>query len=94
MNEILSGMKVDFAKYFPITNVTFFHRFVEKVLKLYAWEPSFQHTVEQIRDEEIKVLRQAAFLSAGTSFLWTCAPFLVSSFNLLLLLGIVPGRFA
>jgi len=48
-----------------------------KVLKLYAWEPSFQANVENIRDKEIKVLKQAAYLSAGTSFLWTCAPFLV-----------------
>nr|QST14986.1 ABCC1-2 protein [Diaphanosoma celebensis] len=49
-----------------------------KVLKLYAWEPSFQANVEAIRDKEIKVLKQAAYLSAGTSFLWTCAPFLVT----------------
>ena len=49
-----------------------------KVLKLYAWEPSFQANVESVRDKEIKVLRQAAYLGAGTSFLWTCAPFLVT----------------
>ncbi|XP_046653460.1 multidrug resistance-associated protein 1-like isoform X4 [Daphnia pulicaria] len=49
-----------------------------KVLKLYAWEPSFQAQVEDIRNKEIKVLKQAAYLSAGTSFLWTCAPFLVT----------------
>ena len=53
-----------------------------KVLKLYAWEPSFQKTVEDIRDKEIVVLKKAAYLSAGTSFLWTCAPFLVSNNNL------------
>ena len=48
-----------------------------QVLKLYAWEPSFQKTVEEIRDKEVKVLKQAAFLNGGTSFIWTCAPFLV-----------------
>ncbi|XP_059352167.1 multidrug resistance-associated protein 1-like isoform X3 [Daphnia carinata] len=49
-----------------------------KVLKLYAWEPSFQAQVEEIRSKEIHVLKQAAYLNAGTSFIWTCAPFLVS----------------
>ena len=49
-----------------------------KVLKLYAWEPSFQKFVTDIRDKEIKVLTQSAYLNAGTSFIWTCAPFVVS----------------
>ncbi|KAK4875040.1 hypothetical protein RN001_011462 [Aquatica leii] len=49
-----------------------------KVLKLYAWEPSFEAQVLKIRDKEIKVLKQAAYLNAGTSFIWSCAPFLVS----------------
>ncbi|CAH1990666.1 unnamed protein product [Acanthoscelides obtectus] len=49
-----------------------------KVLKLYAWEPSFENQVLKIRDKEIKVLKQAAYLNAGTSFIWSCAPFLVS----------------
>lgn len=57
-----------------------------KVLKLYAWEPSFEAQVLRIRDKEIKVLKEAAYLNAGTSFIWSCAPFLVSaikwSFNI------------
>ncbi|XP_063235809.1 multidrug resistance-associated protein 1-like isoform X7 [Bacillus rossius redtenbacheri] len=48
-----------------------------KVLKLYAWEPSFEEQVLRIRGKEMKVLKQAAYLNAGTSFIWTCAPFLV-----------------
>ncbi|XP_050310916.1 multidrug resistance-associated protein 1 isoform X2 [Anthonomus grandis grandis] len=48
-----------------------------KVLKLYAWEPSFEAQVLKIRDKEIKVLKEAAYLNAGTSFIWSCAPFLV-----------------
>lgn len=48
------------------------------MLKLYAWEPSFENQVLKIRDKEIKVLREAAYLNAGTSFIWSCAPFLVS----------------
>jgi len=49
-----------------------------KVLKLYAWEPSFEQQVLKIRDREVHVLKQAAYLNAGTSFIWSCAPFLVS----------------
>lgn len=49
-----------------------------KVLKLYAWEPSFEAQVLKIRDKEVHVLKQAAYLNAGTSFIWSCAPFLVS----------------
>ncbi|XP_016840838.1 multidrug resistance-associated protein 1 isoform X5 [Nasonia vitripennis] len=49
-----------------------------KVLKLYAWEPSFEEQILKIRNKEIKVLKEAAYLNAGTSFIWSCAPFLVS----------------
>ncbi|XP_069939628.1 multidrug resistance-associated protein 1 isoform X5 [Cherax quadricarinatus] len=49
-----------------------------KVLKLYAWEPSFEEQVLDVRAKEIKVLKKAAYLSAGTSFIWTCTPFLAS----------------
>uniref|UniRef100_V5I844 ABC-type glutathione-S-conjugate transporter n=1 Tax=Anoplophora glabripennis TaxID=217634 RepID=V5I844_ANOGL len=49
-----------------------------KVLKLYAWEPSFENQVLKIRNKEIKVLKSSAYLHAGTSFIWACAPFLVS----------------
>lgn len=50
-----------------------------KVLKLYAWEPSFEQQVLKIRGKEVHVLKQAAYLNAGTSFIWSCAPFLVSN---------------
>ncbi|GFR98147.1 multidrug resistance-associated protein 1 [Elysia marginata] len=49
-----------------------------KVLKLYAWEPSFQEKVEEIRQEELKVLRNTAYLNACSTFFWTCAPFFVT----------------
>ncbi|XP_011305034.1 multidrug resistance-associated protein 1 isoform X4 [Fopius arisanus] len=49
-----------------------------KVLKLYAWEPSFEQQILDIRNKELKVLKEAAYLNAGTSFIWSCAPFLVS----------------
>ncbi len=34
-----------------------------------------------IREEELNVLKASALLNAGSSFTWTCAPFLVSSNN-------------
>ncbi|OQR75813.1 multidrug resistance protein-like [Tropilaelaps mercedesae] len=49
-----------------------------KVLKLYAWELSFQDIVKSIRSKEISKLKEIAYLNAGLGFLWTCAPFLVS----------------
>lgn len=52
-----------------------------KVLKLYAWEPSFEEQILKIRNKEIKVLKEAAYLNAGTSFIWSCAPFLVIFFK-------------
>ncbi|XP_076297622.1 multidrug-Resistance like Protein 1 isoform X1 [Lasioglossum baleicum] len=49
-----------------------------KVLKLYAWEPSFEEQILKIRTKEIDVLKEAAYLNSGTSFIWSFAPFLVS----------------
>ncbi|CAG2055590.1 unnamed protein product [Timema podura] len=49
-----------------------------KVLKLYAWEPSFERRILQIRNKEMDVMKQSAYLSAGTSFVFSCSPFLVA----------------
>nr|CAD7454509.1 unnamed protein product [Timema tahoe] len=49
-----------------------------KVLKLYAWEPSFERRILQIRNKEMGVMKQSAYLSAGTSFVFSCSPFLVA----------------
>ncbi|XP_041372529.1 multidrug resistance-associated protein 1-like [Gigantopelta aegis] len=49
-----------------------------KVLKLYAWELSFQDKVLHIRNQELGVLLKTAYLSAFGTFTWTCAPFLVT----------------
>lgn len=48
-----------------------------KVLKLYAWEPSFLQQVEGIRQGELRLLRQSACLHAVNNFIWICTPFLV-----------------
>jgi hypothetical protein len=67
-----------------ILNIINFYTLIFQVLKLYAWEPSFEQKVLDIRGKEIKVLRTAAYLNAATSFIWACAPFLVY-FNLILI---------
>merc|ERR1712218_407053 len=59
-----------------------------KVLKLYAWEPSFAEHILGIRNKEIEALKKAAMLNAFTTFLWTCAPVMValSSFTVFVLI--------
>ncbi|KAK4305327.1 hypothetical protein Pmani_022778 [Petrolisthes manimaculis] len=49
-----------------------------KVLKLYGWESAFETQVREVRGKEIKLLRQSAYMMAGTNFIWSCTPFLVS----------------
>ncbi|XP_054832209.1 ATP-binding cassette sub-family C member 3 [Eublepharis macularius] len=49
-----------------------------KVLKLYAWEPSFAEKVLEIRKNELRVLKKAAYLNSLSTFAWVSAPFLVA----------------
>ncbi|KAM6175201.1 ATP-binding cassette sub-family C member 3 isoform 2-T2 [Erethizon dorsatum] len=53
-----------------------------KVLKLYAWEPSFLEQVEGIRQGELQLLRKGTYLQAISTFIWVCTPFLVSLISL------------
>uniref|UniRef100_A0A672IA04 ATP-binding cassette, sub-family C (CFTR/MRP), member 2 n=1 Tax=Salarias fasciatus TaxID=181472 RepID=A0A672IA04_SALFA len=43
-----------------------------KILKLYAWEPSFQAQAEDIREKELKVMTKFSYLSSVSTFLLTC----------------------
>ncbi|XP_060620764.2 ATP-binding cassette sub-family C member 3 isoform X1 [Anolis sagrei] len=49
-----------------------------KVLKLYAWEPSFADKILEIRKNELRVLKKSAYLSSLSTFTWVSAPFLVA----------------
>ncbi|XP_048238817.1 multidrug resistance-associated protein 1-like [Haliotis rufescens] len=49
-----------------------------KVLKLYAWEPSFRDKILAIREKELKILMKIAYLNGISTFVWTCAPYLVT----------------
>ena len=50
-----------------------------KVLKLYAWEPSFEEQINNIRRRELNILKKSAYLQSVSMFVWLTAPFLVSS---------------
>lgn len=52
---------------------------------MYAWEPSFEDQILKIRNKEMNVLKQTAYLNSATSFIWSCAPFLVSYVFILLI---------
>ncbi|XP_046552046.1 multidrug resistance-associated protein 1-like [Haliotis rubra] len=49
-----------------------------KVLKLYAWELSFQEKVLVIRRQELALLKKIAYYNAVMSFFWRSAPYLVT----------------
>ena len=49
-----------------------------KILKLYAWEPSFGRIVQSIRKVETDLMRRMGYLHSSTSFVWSCAPYVVS----------------
>ncbi|XP_066455218.1 multidrug resistance-associated protein 1-like isoform X2 [Eleutherodactylus coqui] len=49
-----------------------------KILKLYAWEPSYQRKVVDIRECEMEVLKSSGYLTTFSMLTLTCIPFLVS----------------
>ncbi|XP_072526196.1 ATP-binding cassette sub-family C member 2-like [Salminus brasiliensis] len=49
-----------------------------KILKLYAWEPSFEAQVQGFREQELKVMKKSAYLSSIATFIFFCAPAFVS----------------
>ncbi|XP_046361919.2 multidrug resistance-associated protein 1-like [Haliotis rufescens] len=49
-----------------------------KILKLYAWEPSFQERILEIRKQELHILWKISLMEVFTTFSWTLSPYLVS----------------
>merc|ERR1719239_189052 len=49
-----------------------------KVLKLYAWEPSFEQQIGDIRNDEVQNLKKMSYLSALQTFIFNSTPFLVA----------------
>ncbi|CAD5119335.1 DgyrCDS7955 [Dimorphilus gyrociliatus] len=60
-----------------------------KVLKLYAWEKLFEEKIAEKRSNELDVLKRAAYLNSFGTFVWTCAPIMVSlaTFSLFVLIN-------
>lgn len=48
-----------------------------QVLKLYAWELSFQDKVNAVRLKELETIKRLAYFSSVNTFFWTTAPVLV-----------------
>ncbi|KAI8747945.1 multidrug resistance-associated protein 1 [Biomphalaria glabrata] len=61
-----------------------------KVLKLYAWEESFQKKILALRQREVCVLTKLAWLNAISIFIWTCAPYLVCLASFATYLAVYP----
>ncbi|KAM9636100.1 multidrug resistance-associated protein 1-like isoform 1-T1 [Trichechus inunguis] len=49
-----------------------------KILKLYAWEPSYKKKINEIREQELEVHKSAGYLAVFSMLTLTCIPFLVS----------------
>ncbi|XP_014650979.1 PREDICTED: multidrug resistance-associated protein 1-like [Ceratotherium simum simum] len=49
-----------------------------KILKLYAWEPSYKKKIIEIREEELEIQKSAGYLAVFSMLTLTCIPFLVS----------------
>lgn len=48
-----------------------------KVLKLYAWETSFEEQIQKIREKEMKVIKHIAYFSTVTWVISFTGPYLV-----------------
>ncbi|GAB5030723.1 multidrug resistance-associated protein 1-like isoform 1, partial [Nannochloropsis oceanica] len=60
-----------------------------KIIKLYAWERSFQEKIGRVRDKELRMLRQYMMTNIVARFTWSIVPLAVSltSFAVYVLMG-------
>ena len=49
-----------------------------KILKLYAWEPSFERQLLNHREKELQNIKMVNYINAFGSLCWLLAPYLVS----------------
>uniref|UniRef100_A0A673LTB9 Canalicular multispecific organic anion transporter 1-like n=1 Tax=Sinocyclocheilus rhinocerous TaxID=307959 RepID=A0A673LTB9_9TELE len=63
-----------------------------KVLKYYAWESSFEAQVQEIREQELKVMRKFAYLSSVSTFIFSCAPAIVSLATFAVFVSVSPNN--
>ncbi|PVD37119.1 hypothetical protein C0Q70_04114 [Pomacea canaliculata] len=83
----LNGLVGVLQKRFQIRNLTNKDKRVKlineilngiKVVKLYAWEPSLERRVNDVRDQEISSLLKVALLHMVLGLCWSIVPFLVT----------------
>uniref|UniRef100_A0A673BAN6 ABC-type glutathione-S-conjugate transporter n=1 Tax=Sphaeramia orbicularis TaxID=375764 RepID=A0A673BAN6_9TELE len=75
--SVLAGLVV-MVLMVPINGLIIFTTGELFILKLYAWEPSFQAQVEGIRGQELTVMKKFAYLTSVSTFIFSCAPAVVS----------------
>ncbi|XP_041065533.1 canalicular multispecific organic anion transporter 1 [Carcharodon carcharias] len=63
-----------------------------KVMKFYAWEPSFEEQVLGIREKELKVMKKSSYVVAASLFLITCTPFIVILTSFAVYLAVDPNN--
>ncbi|XP_038593401.1 canalicular multispecific organic anion transporter 1 [Micropterus salmoides] len=97
----VNGLLATKARNFQIENMKFKDKRLKimneilngiKILKLYAWEPSFQAQVEDIRGQELHVMRKFAYLTSVSTFIFSCAPALVSLATFAVFVGVSPSN--
>ena len=57
-----------------------------KIVKLYAWEPSFVKKVVDIRDKELHTFRWIAYLQAILTFIFSATPFFGNTYFLIIII--------
>ncbi|XP_061083740.1 ATP-binding cassette sub-family C member 2-like [Conger conger] len=61
-----------------------------KTLKLYAWEPPYEAQVQEIREKELGVMKKFAYLTSVSTFIFACAPALVSLATFAVFVSVTP----
>uniref|UniRef100_A0A7N6AV46 Copper homeostasis protein cutC homolog n=1 Tax=Anabas testudineus TaxID=64144 RepID=A0A7N6AV46_ANATE len=93
----INGLLATKARKFQVKNMKFKDKRLKimneilngiKILKLYAWEPSFQTQVEDVRGQELKVMKKFAYLTSVSTFIFSCAPALVSLATFAVFVGV------
>ncbi|XP_061601976.1 canalicular multispecific organic anion transporter 1 [Cololabis saira] len=83
----INGLLANRARKLQISNMKFKDKRLKimnemlngiKILKLFAWEPSFKTQVEDIREQELTVMKKFAYLTSISTFIFSCAPAVVS----------------
>ncbi|KAL2082928.1 hypothetical protein ACEWY4_020701 [Coilia grayii] len=63
-----------------------------KILKLYAWEPSFEAQILAIRELELKLMKKIAYFSSISTFIFSAAPAIVSLATFAVFVSVSPNN--